>query len=269
MWRWFDSTVAKSIINWILIPLPELQGVRGVSSWSTCISSNVFGDTFGRRLISFLSLVRIFEKEITNNLVLVPSLIKDQILFLLIASPDFINFSGVAGKRLLAKSKNAWEESFIGLLGQRGLRFCSSWAGASGLNHSGAGHGWDGRRVCLFTLCDENVINEIVEHLNHMVWIVVNSASIFVNSHHFLSGLSLLDALLVPWQNQESGSKKEPNTSSTLTRVEVEDHQVPDPQQSVGVEIVTVETTYRIIDEKFYRQTKLVKLLRDLGEVNL
>lgn len=60
-----------------------------------------------------------------------------------------------------------------------------------------------------------------------MIWIVVNSTAIFVDLYYFLGCLSLVNGFLVPLENQESWGKKEPDASSALTSVEVEDHKIP------------------------------------------
>lgn len=78
--------------------------------------------------------------------------------------------------------------------------------------------------VVLLALSHKNVIDHVVEHLNYVVWIVVDSTPVFVDPDHFLRGLGLLDSFLVPGENQEGWSQQQPDTSSALASVEVEDH---------------------------------------------
>lgn len=100
-------------------------------------------------------------------------------------------------------------------------------------------------------------VNDLVESLDDLVWIVILTTVILlffsddsfvktlsVGSDGVLCGFSLLYFLLFDLENQDGWSKEEPNSSLPLRGSKVEEHHVPDSQESLRVEIVAVETSH-------------------------
>ena len=119
-----------------------------------------------------ITFVAVLKQEVAHNPIVGSSFLKYQILFLLESSPNLIDFHWVWARSLIQRCNIAWEKSCEETTSYlRNFWIFFSVTGSARLKSTYAAK--DATFVLLLAFSDKNLINDVVEHLDDMVWIVV------------------------------------------------------------------------------------------------
>ena len=117
-------------------------------------------------------------------------------------------------------------------------------------------------------MSDEDLVDELINFLNHMIWIVVDAAAVLIGNEHFFNRLSRQDPLSLLRNDEDSRCENLPDGLSlrlcgiSHRQVGVCDHVeyylVPDAEQGLGMEHVAVEACNRVIDQRLHGDAKIL-----------